>query len=168
MIATSHVIIGGAAGLAVGTLTKNPAAALAVGIVSHLICDTIPHLDGPIKPVNQINDHITWTRDMYIFAVADSLVAMLLTLFIWIKFFDFSFSSNYAWGAFGGYLPDLVDNFPLWSKQVQQLPGFKQFHRFHTAIHDSWQFRFPMIRYWPLGIATQIIVVAPCLWFIVK
>ena len=170
MIATAHVIISGAVGLAVGTVTENPVVALAAGAATHLICDGIPHLDGPLNPKYEHNhpDRVVWTRGLLTFALIDSIVAFLLTLFIWFKYFDLQFFAPYAWAALGGYLPDFIDLVPLWRERIQELPGFKQFHKFHVAIHDSWRFRFPMRTYWPLGIATQFITALPCLWYIVK
>jgi len=88
MIATAHVIIGGT----VGVLTKNPAAGFLAGVASHLICDAIPHLDGPLYPQyeNGDKDKMIWTRGIFIFALADSLFAFLITL----KNCDFVFFSR--------------------------------------------------------------------------
>lgn len=168
MIATSHVIVGGAVGVAVGTVTKNPAAALAAGIASHLICDFLPHTDSfiHVQTVEGRPDQIKWTKQIYVSAIADSLLAFLITLFVWHKNFQLYFFAPYAWGALGGYLPDLIDNFPLWSKQIQQLPFFKQFHELHAAIHRPWQTRWPMPKFQILGWLTQIIAVSISLWFL--
>jgi len=170
MIATSHVIIGGAVGIAVGTVTQNPAVALAAGIASHLICDAIPHLDTPFRMEFKDGyvDQPIWNKKLYIWAITDSLVAFLLTLFLWQRYFDFYFFAPFAWGTLGGYLPDLLDNFPLWSIQIRQFPGLKQFHALHLDIHNLWQFKFPMPDNWPLGTATQIAFVLPCLWYIIR
>lgn len=157
-------------GVAVGTLTQNPVVGLAAGIVSHLLCDALPHLDGPLHPIliDGHPDEMVWTKSFYVFAIADSLAAMIVTLIIWHYKFDFHFWSVFAWGALGGYLPDLIDNFPLWRFRVRTLPYLKQFHRLHMWIHDNWRKRFPMEQYWPLGIATQIVTVLPCLWYLLK
>jgi hypothetical protein len=169
MIATSHVIIGGAVGVAVGAVTKNPTAALAAGIVSHLICDAIPHLDSPF-PMEYQNgeyDNPIWNKKLLFSASVDSLLAFAVILFLWVKYFGFNFWAPFAWGALGGYLPDLLDNFPLWSRQIRLLPGFKQFHAFHLAVHNLWRFRFPMPNYWLFGTITQIVFIVPSLWFII-
>jgi hypothetical protein len=170
MIATSHVIIGGAAGLAVGTFTNNAAAGLAAGIISHLLCDALPHLDGPINPefIDGDHDKMVWTKGVYAFAITDSLLAFFTTLFLWYHYSQLYFWSPYAWGALGGYLPDFVDVFPLWRFQVRRIPGFRQFHALHKAIHDNWMGRFPMKQYWPLGIVTQLVTVLPCLWYLTR
>ncbi len=158
MIATSHVIIGSAVGIA----TKNPALGFAAGIAAHFVCDAVPHLDSPLNPklVNGRYDQIVWTAGYYIFAITDSVIAFLITLFLWHKFDNFSIVSPLAWGAFGAYLPDLIDNFPLWRNRVRSLTIFKQFHYFHLALHNLWRFRYPMNRYWLLGILTQVIFVS--------
>ena len=170
MIATSHVIIGGAVGVAVGTITKNPALALGAGIVSHFLCDMIPHLDAPfrLEYENGQYDRPIWNKKLLFWAIVDSLTAFFLTLFLWNKYFDLAFFSPFAWGALGGYLPDLLDNFPIWYKQIRTLPGFKQFHQIHLAVHNVWRFKYLMPDYWILGAATQIIFVLPCLWLITK
>lgn len=167
MIATSHVIIGSAAGVAVGTITKNPAAGLAAGIISHFLCDSLPHLDFP--PSSKfVKGEIVWDRSLYTFAIIDSLIAMAFALTAWITKDSLSFTSMLAWGAFGGYLPDLVDNFPAWRGWMHKTSGFKQFHAFHHWIHNNWREHFPMPEFWKLGIATQIVTVLPALYYLLK
>lgn len=163
MIATSHVIIGGAVGVAVGTVTHNPLAALSAGFISHLICDAIPHFDHPDAP--RVNGELVWTKAVWLFAFADSLLAFFLTLFIWIYLYNFPQLSPYAWGAFGGYLPDLIDNVPFWKHYLRPLPVFRQFHWFHDSIH-KWENFLPMPRFWLLGIVTQLALLVPCLIYI--
>src|SRR4051812_21890688 len=99
MIATSHVIIGGAVGIAIGSVTKNPAAALPAGVISHLVCDLIPHLDTPLNPKykDKNMEDIIWTKGLYIFAIADSIVAFITILFLWNKYFQLSIYSPFAW-----------------------------------------------------------------------
>ncbi len=168
MIATSHVIIGGTIGAIVAKTTSNPeagaAAAVASGIVSHLLCDLLPHLDLPPN-AKFIGDDVVWDKSLYRFAIVDSLIAFFLTLAIWYFQFEFNFLSGFAWGALGGYLPDLVDNFPLWKDALRRLPFFKQFHRLHLGIHRTWQPQFPMPKYWLLGTLTQVIAIALCVYY---
>jgi hypothetical protein len=167
MIATSHVIIGGATAVTIGTISQNPALGLAAGIASHLICDSLPHLDTPPN-AKFIGRDIVWDKNLYVFAIIDSLIAFLATLTIWYIKYHLDFASVFAWGALGGYLPDLADNFPLWNKQIRILPFFRQFHEFHMWIHDNWKERFPMPAYWPLGVLTQLVTVLPCLYYLIK
>src|SRR5258708_19837887 len=107
MIATSHVIIGGAAGIAAGTITKNPAIALAVGIVSHFLCDMIPHLDAPLKIEyeNGEYDRPVWTKKFISFAVSDSFFAFLLGLLLWYKYFCLNLNSLFSLPPVDPYLP---------------------------------------------------------------
>ena len=168
MIATSHVLISGAVGVAVGSVTKNPAAALVAGLATHLLCDMLPHLDSPPNIKFNKDGEAVWDRGLYIFAITDSLIALIAVLLIWYFKFKFFYFSPFAWGAFGGYLPDLIDNFPLWRDAVHQTPVFKQFHEFHLWIHDNWRRYYPMPQYWVLGILTQIVTVVPSLWFLLK
>lgn len=167
MIATAHVIIGGATGTAVGLLTQNPVAAIAAGIVSHFVCDLIPHLDHPPTILKDRNGDIIWTPMVWIFAITDSIVAGLVVLGIWHIFVGFPELSPFVFGAIGGYLPDLIDNVPFWNQYTRPLPGLKQFHIFHDAIHAAWQDRFPMEKYAWLGIASQVIFVSLATVFLV-
>jgi len=167
MIATSHVIIGGAVGIAVGSVTRNPAAALAAGFIAHIICDAIPHLDSP-PGTKIINGKAVWDKKLFTFALTDSLFAFFLILFLWFKYYHLYFFAPFAWGALGSYLPDLIDVFPVWNEQLQKLSLFKQFHSVHLAVHHFWQKKYPMPKYWILGTFSQIIFIIPCLWYILK
>jgi len=158
MIATSHVIISGTAAVAAGALTHNPAAAVAVGFATHLICDAIPHIDSPPNTVI-INDKAVWDKNLYIFAITDSLLAFLSVFLIWFYKFDHNLLSPFLFGAIGGYLPDIIDVFPLWSEQLQKLPIFKQFHALHLGVHNLWRRKFPMPQHWKLGTITQVVAV---------
>ncbi len=163
MIATAHVIIGGAVGVA----TQNPVAGLAAGIVSHLVCDTIPHLDHPPAPFDK-NGDIVWTPAVWAFAFIDSGTAAILTLYFWVKFFDFPNVTPFVAGVVGGYLPDFIDNVPFWKGFIRSLPGFKQFHAFHDAIHALWRTRFPMPQWAWFGVLTQVAAVSICVLYLLK
>ncbi len=164
MIATSHLIIGGSVGALVGTVTGNPAAALAAGFVSHLICDALPHWDHPDAP--KIGTELVWTKAVWIFAILDSSFGGILTLLIWAMQYNFDITSPFVWGAAGGYLPDFIDNMPFWKLQLRKLKMFQLFHDLHLWIHHIWQWRFPMPKYRILGTITQLAVVIPSLWYI--
>jgi len=165
MIATSHVIIGGAVGVAVGLLTQNPLAALVAGIASHLICDAIPHLDVPPGSQGR-NGELLWTPRLWTFALTDSGIAALIAMSFWVTRFHFPFFTPFVAGAIGGYLPDFVDNVPFWNKMVRSWPGFKQFHDFHDAIHAFWRRYYPMPQYSTLGVFTQLVLISISLWFL--
>lgn len=166
MIATSHLIIGGTVGVLVGSITKNPAIALAAGFASHLLCDSLPHWDHPNAP--KINGELVWTKTVWFFAFSDSIIGGLITLAIWGKLFHFDFLSPFIWGAAGGYLPDFIDNVPFWKNIVRNYFPFKQFHQFHMWIHDNWQYKYPMPEYRVLGTITQLALVLPSLYYLLK
>ncbi len=165
MVATSHVIVGGTLGAIVAQSTNNPiagaAVALGVGMISHLLCDLLPHLDLPPN-AKFIGDDVVWDKNLYRFAIVDSLSAFFIILSIWIIKFDFNFVSPFAWGALGGYLPDFIDNFPMWNEKIRKYYPFKQFHKLHLAIHNVWRPRYPMPKYWILGTVTQIAALSLC------
>lgn len=163
MIATAHVIIGGAVGIATG----NPAAAFVAGLVSHFVMDAIPHLDHPPAPYDK-EGNVIWTPAVWAFAFIDSGVAAVLTLYLWVSFFDFPTITPFVVGAFGGYLPDLIDNVPFWKNLIRPLPGFKQFHIFHDKIHQFWQDYFPMPKWAGLGIVTQLVIGGISLVYLLK
>lgn len=166
MIATSHLIIGGSVGVIVGSVTQNPVVALAAGFVSHLICDTIPHWDHPDAP--KINGELVWTKAVWVFAFADSIIGGLIALAIWGRVFEFDLLSPFIWGAAGGYLPDFIDNVPFWKNHIRKTTVFKKFHAFHEGVHKVWQWRYPMPEHWMLGTVSQIVFVVPALWFLLR
>jgi hypothetical protein len=167
MIATAHVIIGGAVGTAVGLVTQNPVTMVAAGVVSHFLCDLTPHLDHPPALKDKKGD-IIWNRAVWIFAFTDSILSLIIVLIVWNKFGEFPASSPFVLGAIGGYLPDFIDNVPFWNKYTRPLPGFKQFHSFHEQIHKVWTTRYPMEQYAWLGITTQVVAVLVAILFLNK
>ena len=63
------------------------------------------------------------------------------------------------WAGFFAMLPDLLDSVPLWESFIRTWPGTAWFSHFHHGIqpHLSHQ-------QWPLGIGTQVLVVAAAVW----
>jgi hypothetical protein len=168
MISIAHVLIGGAVGTAVGVATGSTLAALAAGVVTHLVADSIPHFDSPPGGELDKEGQLKWTPGVYAYAFTDSIVAWLIVLFFWYSFYSFPIITPFIAGAFGGYLPDLIDNVPFWKNIFRPWPGFKQFHAFHEAIHENWEKRFPMPPYIWLGILTQVVAVTLSLWYLLK
>ncbi len=171
MVATAHVLVGGAVGTAVGYATGSPVLALGAGIVTHFICDAIPHVDHPPAPYKGTD--LIWTPSIWAFALIDSTLAALIILFFWLRFPP-PHEPYFVFGAIGGYLPDFIDNVPFWKNYIHKLPGFKQFHAFHEATHSFWRKKFPMPReaVWPkwclLGIVTQLIAISLSLVYLLK
>jgi hypothetical protein len=155
MIASIHLLVGGAVGVA----TKNPAAAVAAGVVSHFILDAIPHADHPDGSRDK-NGEVVWNKKMYIFAFTDSIIGGLIILSLWILYFGFpDFTSPFIWGAVGGYLPDFIDNVPFWKHKVRRVKIFARLHQFHEWIHTQWEAKWPMPKNALLGISTQIVAI---------
>lgn len=153
MITIAHVLVGGAVGVATG----NPVAALVAGTVSHFAMDLVPHLDHPPHAPRDSRGNIIFTKAIYTQAVLDVLIAAAITAVLWYRWFDFPALSPFVLGAFGGFLPDLIDNVPFWNKPFRRSTIGKPFHDFHEAIHHVWTPHFPMTRFWVLGTVTQVI-----------
>jgi hypothetical protein len=162
MITIAHVLVGGAVGLATG----NPVAALVAGTASHFVLDMVPHLDVHPEAPRDEEDNIIFTPALYIQAFADVLIAAVIVCVFWVTYFDFPAITPFVIGAFGGFLPDLIDNVPFWKYQFRRLPGGMALHNFHEWTHDIWHARFPMTKYWWLGTLTQVITVGLCWSFL--
>lgn len=152
MITIAHVLIGGAVGVA----TNNPALALFAGVASHLVADAIPHYDSPPNAKRTAEGNIIWTSTVYVYAFFDVGIGLVTALLVGHGFWQTAHFWPFALGAFGGFLPDLIDNVPFW-RSIRKLPGFKQFHYFHEEIlHGWWEDRFSMRRFAVLGVMTQL------------
>lgn len=143
MIITAHLIAGGAAGELVG----NPTTAFLTGIILHFILDAIPHYDT----VDKIPQ---FSRRQIAFTSTEIIVGILILIFVIKLPLDRSIlNNNFAWGALGGMIPDLLDNVPFWQNKFMATKFGKKFHHFHHAIHQ----KQPGI---VVGMATQIITIA--------
>lgn len=156
MITIAHVLVGGAVGVATG----NPVAALVAGVASHFAMDLIPHLDHPPYAEKDKKGDVIFSQAIYIQAFFDVIIAATIVCILWYLWFDFPSLHPFVLGAFGGFLPDLIDNVPFWNKPFRKSAFGKQFHNFHENIHLVWTRTFPMDRYWLLGIVTQVVAVA--------
>ncbi|HEY1074901.1 MAG TPA: hypothetical protein VGE59_04410 [Patescibacteria group bacterium] len=163
MITIAHVLVGGA----VGVVTGNPLAALVAGTASHFAMDLIPHLDHPPYAPKDKKGDVIFSQAIYVQAFCDVIIAATIVCILWYSWFDFSTLHPFAWGAFGGFLPDLIDNVPFWNKPFRKSWFGSRFHRFHDAIHHVWTKTFPMHRYWLLGILTQVVAVVIA-WNVLK
>jgi len=66
-------------------------------------------------------------------------------------------------GALGGILPDVVDSSPLWSiKLREKIPSMSKYNDFHGFFHWT-----VPAKKWPLGMLTQILLIAASLWYLV-
>jgi hypothetical protein len=137
MIISVHFLAGGIAGEALG----NPAMAFLLGIVLHFVLDAIPHFDNLLK-------NGKWNYKQVIFTTLDILATVALVMF-YLKP-EYTFTNSVLWGAFGGVLPDLLDNIPFLTVRNTKLG--KPFHRFHNFIHSK-------TPDWIVGSLTQIVIV---------
>lgn len=166
MIATTHLLVGGAVGVAVGHVTQNPVLALAAGFSTHIICDAIPHIDHPWHEIGQ--GKIVWTPAVWTFAIADSLIGLIIIFLLWRELYGFPALSSFIWGAMGGYLPDFISNVPFWSDYSAKLPILKQWYYIHNWVHDLWQERFPPQNIRPFGTLIQLFLIILSLWYLLK
>jgi hypothetical protein len=85
LITATHLLVGGA----VGSFTDQPLVALGLGIVSHAVCDMIPHFD-----------FTDYRRDVALGVVVGvgTIVAASLRGGV---------HSGYLWGMIGGVIPDI-------------------------------------------------------------
>ena len=146
MILTAHTAVG----TAVGLVTRNPILGFFAGFFSHFILDAIPHSDlgsfgGDVGNFKKIK---SW--GLVIFGDI-----ILSATFFFLIFYKTNFLPAVFWGTFGGVLPDLIDNNPLWSSALRIIFPTNYFHMFHEAIH----FTIKKKKYFWVGVATQIAVI---------
>lgn len=135
MLLSQHAIIGAAISVATG----NPVAGFFGALASHHILDMVPHIDGAIvkkeRRFHEREDE-NWPRSTYILAYCDSTLTLLLILILAVK--------TNMWelimlGAFGGSLPDLLDNVPWWKDWFRQTWIGKRWHNLHEIMHYHWR-----------------------------
>ena len=63
------------------------------------------------------------------------------------------------WAGFFGLLPDLLDSIPVWGPLFRSWPATAWFSRVHHGIQPN-----VSLAHWPLGVATQVLVVALAVW----
>jgi len=151
MLATPHVITGAVIGKATGRLRL----ALPLALLSHFILDYIPHLDthglfgragvGP-TPMEAVG------------ALVDALLSV--TLVLWATGRQ-PLRPVILWAAFFGILLDIADNVPPFTGLFRGWSGTLWLSIFHHAH----QHNVP-ISSWPLGFATQLVVVSIGIWYL--
>lgn len=155
MLFTTHLIIGSA----IGKATGEPVSAFALGIISHHLCDRIPHFDGgSIYPL--VGKDEQWKPIHWVIAVADVCIGLgLVTYLIAHGYYS---SPMYA-GAVGAILPDVVDNVP-WTRRAFRATWFgKKYHAFHASFHAT----APM-RQIVFGLSVQIALLGVSLPYIIR
>lgn len=140
MLISSHTIAAGV----VGEYTGNPFLAFLLGIIIHFLLDSIPHYDT--------TDEGKITKRQLILVFGD-LVFCLLVIFLFIKP-KIEIGSPFFWGAFGGILPDILDQTPVLKEFFRKSKIGGHIHKFHENIQKYWKQPNP---FW--GILIQIILV---------
>ncbi|MBI3559203.1 hypothetical protein HY085_02300 [Candidatus Gottesmanbacteria bacterium] len=148
MTASGHAVVGAA----IATLIPNPVVSLPVALVSHFVCDKIPHWDV------MTDKNKTKTQILFQSAL-DVLLGFALVGLIFIYFLQVSNPAIILLGAFTAQLPDWLElPYFVFGKHY---PVFYQNYRIQSWIHDVW---FDARLQAPWGIVTQIIVVAIFIW----
>jgi len=122
MIISAHIVAGGV----LGEILDNPLLAFFAGIVLHFILDAIPHFD------NFLDGKHRWNRKQTIFTSIDLLLTVVLLILLHPAL---NFSSPFWWGAFGGLLPDLIDNVPIVREYLLKFKTIQKYHVFHESTH---------------------------------
>ena len=145
MIATPHIL----AGAAIARTAGKPWLAWPAAFASHFLLDYIPHLDshalygvpqgGPTGPEAAV-------------AVADFVLgAALVTWLVWRR----ADRRLVLVGALLGIAIDLVDNVPALGPWLRVWPGTAWLGAWHHGIQHN-----VTPAQWPLGVGTQVAVVA--------
>lgn len=140
MLSSQHATIGGAVGL----MTGNPVLGFLAGVASHHILDMIPHVDGlpeetqPKRYSSRKRDE--WPRSEYIIAYTDSLLTLIILVFLVFKMDSYHKVVLMMCGAVGGVFPDLLDNVPFWKKYFRATKFGRWYHdQVHCRLHFHFQ-----------------------------
>lgn len=161
MLAVGHTAIGIAVGLAV----REPAAAFALGMLSHHAADAVPHFDP-----GSFLLHEPWRprgageyqrRDWLIVGVDAVLTLMLL--FGLVQVIPAERWLAVLAAVFGAIFPDLVHNVPFWGPHLRKIGWIRWWQ---DAIHRRFQWTVPT-RQWVLGTITQLATIAFVVWYVI-
>lgn len=151
MLAVPHMM----AGAAIGKVLRRPQLAWPVAFASHFLLDFAPHLDshalfgvkhgGPTGPETAM-------------AIADMVLGVVLVGMIAARHPQ---RRVILGGALFGILIDLVDNVPPWGIWFRTWPATAWLSQFHHSFQHN-----VTPAQWPLGVATQVAVMAIALWVI--
>lgn len=149
---STHVAVGAAVGYA----TRNPILGFLAGYISHHVIDSIPHTDGGSLHVHVDN----FSKDKRILIIVGFDLAIVVFLAIFLTRY---LGPNVPMivGAFGGALPDLIDNMPFWSTKIRK--AFPAFHRMHEFFH----YTIEEPQYLWVGVMTQVFLIGLSLYYLV-
>jgi len=120
MMTATHIIAAGYVGEKIG----NPFLAFLVGIVIHFLLDCIQYYDT--------TDNGEITKRQLVLIFTDLIIGILIIVLV-LKA-NLNLQGSFLWGAFGGILPDVMDNIPFWQKAFRSTSFGKKFHKFHDKI----------------------------------
>lgn len=169
MLFTPHAITGAA----ISVVSGNPAIGFIFSYLSHHILDSLPHFDqgsfyidkdkGPIWAGAKYEEKKKFKvkRDWIILFI-DMALACILSLYI-LANLKLALWPFYILGAAAGLLPDIMDVSPFWKDKFRNTRFGKKYHALHEFFH------WPLsIKYWHIGLATQITIIIVGLRFIIK
>lgn len=122
-----------ATGIAIGLSTPDPASSFLLGLGSHAVLDSIPHIDVGQMFRPGIENRETTPRTLWewVFIVLDFVLSVSLLGICW--YIGRGQPSIIA-GAFGAFLPDSV-YLPIIGERIKNLPIMKQIDALHNVVH---------------------------------
>ena len=148
MLIATHFITAGVVGEIIGI----PVVAFLVGIIIHLILDSIPHYDTPQK-----GSFFNWKQISLV--IIDFLVG--LGIIIYLLKSGQSLTASFFWGGLGGIFIDLFDSNPFFSKKFRTTKIGQLVHKIHLKVHK----KQPTFIY---GIFSQLLVLLIAVIVLIK
>jgi hypothetical protein len=121
------------------SLTKNPMAAITIGLVVHHLTDYLPHLDTNIftskkyfslKDFNSPEDY-----KKIVLTVGEFIIFMLLFFYL-IGHRPLELQKIAFWGGVGGLLPDLLNFINIiFANRLNHFSLFRKYASFHRNFH---------------------------------
>jgi hypothetical protein len=151
MVLSTHFVLGGVIGLA---LHSSPATALAVGVASHFLLDTLPHWDYHLASLEgggsaaTKNMRVLSRNFVYDLAKisADVLIGVV-GLWLVIRYLDRAATLAVWLGAIGGVLPDALQ-FAYFKLRWRALFYLQSFHQWIHTSHrlTGWSVVGPLLQ----------------------
>lgn len=142
----------GTAGALVGALAPDPVSAFALGVLSHVVLDIIPHGDENLGPqcAGPTCTHREEARFASKLGIIDGVImcgALALLLTPWVRMP----ATTVLWGIAGGVIPDVLQGLGMMFPKIRPFARFKELHDYNHAH---------IIRYDPplaLGMVVQVV-----------
>lgn len=143
---STHVAVGAT----VGFIARDPYLGFFAAVVSHHVLDMIPHSDPGSTGVT-VKNILKHPKALWLIAFDGLLALVFVALFINLYGFNYAI----IFGAFGGILPDLVDNSPFWTFKFRKTRFGRSYHKLHEFCH----YTVMNPKYIWLGILSQLILI---------